>query len=145
MNGGPKTNGTLTNGDAHSPKEQSRSKDPSSYAAKFNLKPHFIGGNHLGAAPAGSVKDFVASHDGHTVITSVRLPDPASKWHCAGLTIYVGAHCEQRYRCSQRDTIRTEMGLRNLFRRAGHTIYGHGHTRRFGSKCRLHKDGRSIR
>lgn len=45
---------------------------PSSYAAKFNLAPHFIGGNHLQAAAPGKVKDFVAAHDGHTVITNVR-------------------------------------------------------------------------
>jgi acetyl-CoA carboxylase/biotin carboxylase 1 len=45
---------------------------PSSYAAKFNLAPHFIGGNHLHAAAPGKVKDFVAANDGHTVITSVR-------------------------------------------------------------------------
>jgi acetyl-CoA carboxylase/biotin carboxylase 1 len=45
---------------------------PSSTAAKYNLAPHFIGGSHLGAAQPGKVKDFVAAHDGHTVITSVR-------------------------------------------------------------------------
>lgn len=45
---------------------------PSSYAAKFNLAPHFIGGNHLAAAAPGKVKDFVTAHDGHTVITNVR-------------------------------------------------------------------------
>lgn len=44
---------------------------PSSYAAKYNLAPHFIGGNHLNAASPGKVKDFVASNDGHTVITNV--------------------------------------------------------------------------
>ena len=55
---------TLVNGHA---------KDMSSYAAKHKLPAHFIGGNHLEAAQAGSVKDFVASNDGHTVITSVRL------------------------------------------------------------------------
>ena len=43
----------------------------SSYAAKHNLAAHFIGGNHLEAAESSKVKDFVASHDGHTVITSV--------------------------------------------------------------------------
>ena len=43
----------------------------SSYAAKHNLAPHFIGGNHLAVAESSRVKDFVASHDGHTVITSV--------------------------------------------------------------------------
>ena len=43
----------------------------SSYAAKHNLPSHFIGGNHLEVAEPSKVKDFVASHDGHTVITSV--------------------------------------------------------------------------
>ena len=43
-----------------------------SYAAKHNLPDHFIGGNRLENAPAGPVKDFVGSHDGHTVITNVR-------------------------------------------------------------------------
>jgi acetyl-CoA carboxylase/biotin carboxylase 1 len=43
-----------------------------SYAAKHKLADHFIGGNRLENAPAGPVKDFVASHDGHTVITNVR-------------------------------------------------------------------------
>lgn len=45
----------------------------SSYAAKHNLAPHFIGGNHLNAASPGKVKDFVAAHDGHTVITNVLI------------------------------------------------------------------------
>lgn len=45
---------------------------PTSYAAKFNLAPHFIGGNKLENAPPSKVKDFVADHDGHTVITNVR-------------------------------------------------------------------------
>lgn len=44
---------------------------PSSYAAKYNLASHFIGGNELSNAPPSKVKDFVAAHDGHTVITSV--------------------------------------------------------------------------
>jgi len=44
---------------------------PSSYAAKFDLAPHFIGGNNLKVASPGKVKDFVAAHDGHTVITNV--------------------------------------------------------------------------
>lgn len=78
VNGAPKTNGTLTNGDAHPAKEHSRSTNPSSYAAKFKIAAHFIGGNHLEAAAAGSVKDFVTNHDGHTVITSVSLPDTTS-------------------------------------------------------------------
>jgi acetyl-CoA carboxylase/biotin carboxylase 1 len=45
---------------------------PSSNAAKYNLPSHFIGGNHLAAAPPSKVKDFVAAHGGHTVITNVR-------------------------------------------------------------------------
>ncbi|KAF2019851.1 hypothetical protein BU24DRAFT_128049 [Aaosphaeria arxii CBS 175.79] len=46
---------------------------PSSTAARHNLAPHFIGGSHLGAAQPGKVKDFVAAHDGHTVITNVLI------------------------------------------------------------------------
>jgi hypothetical protein len=42
-----------------------------SYAVKHNLADHFIGGNRLENAVAGPVKDFVQSHDGHTVITNV--------------------------------------------------------------------------
>jgi acetyl-CoA carboxylase/biotin carboxylase 1 len=45
-----------------------------SYSAKHKLADHFIGGNKLENAAAGPVKDFVAAHDGHTVITSVRIP-----------------------------------------------------------------------
>ncbi|KAH0297252.1 acetyl-CoA carboxylase acc1, partial [Aureobasidium melanogenum] len=40
---------------------------------KFNLASHFIGGNELSQAPPSSVKDFVAAHDGHTVITNVLI------------------------------------------------------------------------
>ncbi|PVH96739.1 hypothetical protein DM02DRAFT_658951 [Periconia macrospinosa] len=46
---------------------------PSSMAAKYNLAPHFIGGNHLNQAAPGKVRDFVAAHDGHTVITNVLI------------------------------------------------------------------------
>jgi acetyl-CoA carboxylase/biotin carboxylase 1 len=45
----------------------------SSSADKYNLPSHFIGGNHLDVAPPSSVKDFVANHGGHSVITSVSL------------------------------------------------------------------------
>lgn len=79
VNGAPTTNGTLTNGDAHPTKDHSRSTNPNSYAAKFNISAHFIGGNHLGAAAAGSVKDFVTNNDGHTVITSVSFHYIASQ------------------------------------------------------------------
>ncbi|KAK4624494.1 Acetyl-CoA carboxylase [Fulvia fulva] len=58
--GAPKTNGHL-NG------------YPSKMAAKYNLAPHFIGGNELSSAAPSKVKDFVAAHDGHTVITSVLI------------------------------------------------------------------------
>ena len=44
-----------------------------SYAAQFDLAPHFIGGNRLSAAAPGKVKDLVAAHDGHTVITNVLI------------------------------------------------------------------------
>ena len=70
VNGVSKPNGVLTNGDAP-PTQGTHLRTTSSYAAKFNLAPHFIGGNHLGAAPAGAVKDFVANNDGHTVISNV--------------------------------------------------------------------------
>lgn len=43
----------------------------SAFAAKHNLASHFIGGNRLNLAPPSKVKDFVAAHDGHSVITSV--------------------------------------------------------------------------
>ncbi|KAK4935510.1 Acetyl-CoA carboxylase, partial [Elasticomyces elasticus] len=59
VGGAPKTNGH-TNG-------------TSSYAAKFDLAAHFIGANELSKAPPGKVKDFVATHDGHTVITNVLI------------------------------------------------------------------------
>ena len=42
-----------------------------SYAERHNIASHFIGGNKLENAPESSVKDFVAHHDGHTVITNV--------------------------------------------------------------------------
>jgi acetyl-CoA carboxylase/biotin carboxylase 1 len=45
----------------------------SSFAAKHNLPSHFIGGNSLEVAKPSAVKDFVAKHDGHSVITSVRI------------------------------------------------------------------------
>lgn len=42
-----------------------------SYAEKHRIAPHFIGGNKIENAAASQVKDFVAAHDGHTVITNV--------------------------------------------------------------------------
>jgi acetyl-CoA carboxylase / biotin carboxylase 1 len=46
---------------------------PSSYAAKFDLPSHFIGGNELSKAPPSKVKDFVTANDGHTVVTNVSI------------------------------------------------------------------------
>lgn len=45
-----------------------------SYAEKYNIADHFIGGNRLENAPPSKVKDFVGQNDGHTVITNVRKP-----------------------------------------------------------------------
>lgn len=59
VGGAAKVNGTASNG------------YPSAMAAKHNLADHFIGGNDLSKASPSKVKDFVAAHDGHTVITSV--------------------------------------------------------------------------
>lgn len=63
-NGVPKTNGVS---------KPAVNGYPSSQSPKHNLPAHFVGGNHLEAAAPGRVKDFVAEHDGHTVITSVGL------------------------------------------------------------------------
>ncbi|KAF2398226.1 acetyl-CoA carboxylase acc1 [Trichodelitschia bisporula] len=46
---------------------------PSSNAAKYDLPSHFIGGNHIDVAPPSKIKDFVAAHGGHTVITNVLI------------------------------------------------------------------------
>ena len=52
------------------------------YSEKNKVPEHFIGGNRLENAPPSKVKEFVASHDGHTVITNVRAPVsiPRSSW-----------------------------------------------------------------
>ncbi|KAL8762257.1 MAG: hypothetical protein Q9184_001705 [Pyrenodesmia sp. 2 TL-2023] len=68
------SDGTLQfDGLTHNLKAAQQNRKLSSYAAKRKLAPHFIGGNHLDAAPASSVKDFVANNDGHTVITNVLI------------------------------------------------------------------------
>lgn len=61
------------------PEATNGSNGHASYAEKHNIAPHFIGGNRLENAPASKVKDFVAQHDGHTVITNVscKLPLPS--------------------------------------------------------------------
>ena len=136
VNGAPHTNGTLKE-----PSGKPRHRNPSSYAAKFDLADHFIGGNHLEAAPPGSVKDFVLEGDGHTVITNVG--GEKDIWENFAED-FQGPHSQQRYRSRERDKICAKMGLRNVRRRAGHSIYGHGHTGRFTSKRRLYSHGRSI-
>jgi len=93
----------------------------SSYAAKHNLAPHFIGGNHLEVAPASLVKDFVANNDGHTVITSVRLTPALISERSNGVDhvidiCSVGVDRKQWDRCRQGDPIRPEMGLRDFWR-----------------------------
>lgn len=94
---------------------------PSSYAAKYNLAPHFIGGNHLNAAAPGKVKDFVAANDGHTVITNVSEPLTRIIGHIfKGPMLIswraVGAHCEQRYCGSQGNPLGAEVGIRDFWR-----------------------------
>ncbi|KAK8048184.1 hypothetical protein PG994_009914 [Apiospora phragmitis] len=49
------------------------SNGKASYAEKHRIADHFIGGNKLENAPSSVVKDFVAAHDGHTVITNVLI------------------------------------------------------------------------
>jgi acetyl-CoA carboxylase/biotin carboxylase 1 len=44
-----------------------------SYAERHRIADHFIGGNRLANAEPSKVKDFVAAHDGHTVITNVLI------------------------------------------------------------------------
>jgi len=46
------------------------------WAEKHKVADHFIGGNRLENAPPSKVKDFVATHDGHTVITNVSDGEP---------------------------------------------------------------------
>jgi hypothetical protein len=84
------------------------------YAAKHKLADHFIGGNKLENAAPGPVKDFVASHDGHTVITNVcqQIWNPRR----SRLTDLLGLDCQQRYCSSQGNSIGAKMGLRNLRR-----------------------------
>lgn len=53
------------------PNDSSTNGLAGSLAAKTDIPSHFIGGNHLDAAPPSIVKDFVAQHNGHSVISSV--------------------------------------------------------------------------
>lgn len=105
----------------------------SSFAAKHDLAPHFIGGNHLANAPPSKVRDFVQAHDGHTVITNVRLLRPVwlSRLQIRPLTPFSGAHRQQRYCRSQVHSLCAKMVLRELRRRARCPDYCHGNSRGF--------------
>ncbi|KAJ5287104.1 Acetyl-CoA carboxylase [Penicillium angulare] len=46
---------------------------PNGNAHPSGLPSHFIGGNNLEVAPPSTVKDFVANHGGHSVISSVLI------------------------------------------------------------------------
>lgn len=110
------------------------SNGKATYAELRKVADHFIGGNKLDNAPESKVKDFVANNDGHTVITNVS--DSARRLHTErsvqGQTLTfngtVGPDCQQRYRCRQGNPIRSEMGVRDIRRRARHPVHSHGHT-----------------
>lgn len=72
-NGNGISNGVKSSVKAHPNGTVPLTNGRTSYAAKHKLADHFIGGNRLENAVAGPVKDFVANHDGHTVITNVRI------------------------------------------------------------------------
>jgi len=83
-----------------------------------NMADHFIGGNHLGAAPQGKVKDFVAAHGGHTVITNVSESFQSRELGTRKMLIggRAGPHRQQWYRSRQGDSIGAEMGIRDVWR-----------------------------
>lgn len=56
----------------------------------------FLGGNSLDKAPPGSVKNFVQSHGGHTVITKVRVPTNCLFFTFSSPGDRAGPHCQQR-------------------------------------------------
>ncbi|KAK3934455.1 acetyl-CoA carboxylase [Diplogelasinospora grovesii] len=62
-----------TNGQARNGVVVPHVNGKATYAEKHKIADHFIGGNKLQNAPPSKVKDFVASHDGHTVITNVLI------------------------------------------------------------------------
>ncbi|KAI1496901.1 acetyl-CoA carboxylase [Biscogniauxia marginata] len=66
----PQTNG-------HGPVNGSRTvpvaNGKATWSERHKVADHFIGGNRLENAAPSKVKDFVAAHDGHTVITNVLI------------------------------------------------------------------------
>lgn len=69
------TNGQLAANGSHS-RVVPTANGKATYAEKHKLADHFIGANKLENASPSKVKDFVANHDGHTVITNVSSLDP---------------------------------------------------------------------
>lgn len=106
---------TLQNNNlTHNLKAKGHDRKSSSYAAKHKLAPHFIGGNHLDVAAPSSVKEFVANHDGHTVITNVSNSNSELAGNILINLSSIGAYCQQ-WNCScQGNPIGPEMGLRDL-------------------------------
>ena len=76
------TKGALTNG------------EHSSWQARHPVPAHFIGGNHLDAAPPGAVKDFVQNAEGHSVITSVSIAKTAQAADQVLMCIAPGSYCQ---------------------------------------------------
>ena len=74
------TNGQTANGSRTVPVTNGKT----SYAEKHRLPEHFIGGNRLENAAPSKIKDFVASHDGHTVITNVSHTTRGSRCSASG-------------------------------------------------------------
>ena len=64
------------------------------WQAKHQVPSHFIGGNHLDAAPPGVVKDFVQNSDGHSVITSVGIVKPLHAAFRFLMCVSLDSHCQ---------------------------------------------------
>ncbi|KAI0480066.1 acetyl-CoA carboxylase [Xylariaceae sp. FL0804] len=69
MNGTNGTNGHGVNGNRTVPVTNGKA----TWREKHKVADHFIGGNRLEDAAPSVVKDFVAAHDGHSVITNVLI------------------------------------------------------------------------
>lgn len=73
------------------------SNGKASYAEKHRIADHFIGGNKLENAPSSVVKDFVAAHDGHTVITNVSTSQLPSRGFGGGFLAVANCGFACRY------------------------------------------------
>ncbi|KAK9423006.1 putative Acetyl-CoA carboxylase [Seiridium unicorne] len=65
--------GSAVNGKANGNRTVPHTNGKATYAEKHRIADHFIGGNKIQNAAPSVVKDFVAAHDGHTVITNVLI------------------------------------------------------------------------